>query len=129
MSNAGCRDKDIPLMENKLKELKANGKDIDYVQRDDLALLAVQGPKAQQVVQPLVDVDLSKMYFMNSAAVRVCGFNNCRITRCGYTGEDGFEISVPARVVAAVTDALVESEVAKVKKNLNRHMPINCYCI
>ena len=101
-------------MENAIREFKAKGKDVDFVQREDLALLAVQGPKAHQVVQPLVDVDLSKMYFMNGTSARVCGFSNCRITRCGYTGEDGFEISVPARVVCAVADELLQSTASKV---------------
>ena len=80
------------------------------------ALLAVQGPKSQEVLQPLVHgADLSKLYFMNTASVHVCGFAHCRVTRCGYTGEDGFEVSVPTRNASAVLDELLDSKATKVK--------------
>ena len=39
-------------------------------------------------------IDFSKMNFMTGVEATVAGIPNCRVTRCGYTGEDGFEISV-----------------------------------
>ncbi|CAG7720819.1 unnamed protein product [Allacma fusca] len=115
VSNAGCRHKDIPLFLNTEKTLKSDNKLVDYIQREDLALLAVQGPKSQEVLQPLVNVDLSKLYFMNNAAASIAGVPHCRVTRCGYTGEDGFEISIPGDRVAGVLDELLGSQEAKVE--------------
>lgn len=86
VSNAGCRHKDIPLMQSMEHYFKTSGKDLSYVIRDDLALLAVQGPKAASVVQELTDLDLSSLYFMQTKVATVAGVENCRITRCGYTG-------------------------------------------
>lgn len=50
---------------------------------------------------------------MNSTAAEVAGVCACRITRCGYTGEDGFEISVPAFKSVDVAKELVSNEVVK----------------
>jgi aminomethyltransferase len=116
VSNAGCRDKDIPLMQNAEKVFQSQGKDVKLVLRDDLSLIAVQGPGAAKVLQPLVkDIDLSKFYFMNTTAATVAGVSGCRVTRCGYTGEDGVEISVPSDKIVKVITALLESKVDKVQ--------------
>ena len=45
-----------------------------------------------QVLQPEVDTDLSKLPFMRSTLATVFGVAGCRVTRCGYTGEDGVEV-------------------------------------
>lgn len=38
--------------------------------------------------------DMRRLYFMNSAIMTVCGVEGCRVTRCGYTGEDGIEVII-----------------------------------
>ena len=114
MSNAGCRDKDIPLMQRAESEMLDQGRDVKLVLRNDLALIAVQGPTMTKALQPLTNVDLAKLYFMQSAVTTVCGVKNCRITRCGYTGEDGVEISIPQDHVEKVVEALLESKNTKV---------------
>ncbi|MBV8522890.1 MAG: glycine cleavage system aminomethyltransferase GcvT [Acetobacteraceae bacterium] len=61
---------------------------------DDRALLALQGPQASAVMRRLVS-DAASLPFMAAAAVQIVGIG-CLVARSGYTGEDGFEISVPA---------------------------------
>ena len=60
----------------------------------DRALLALQGPRAEEVLAPLAPA-LSELFFMDSLWTDLLG-SYVRISRSGYTGEDGFELSVPA---------------------------------
>ncbi|ODM98639.1 Aminomethyltransferase, mitochondrial [Orchesella cincta] len=110
VSNAGCRDKDLPLMRTAETLLKSQGKDVTLVTKDDSSLIALQGPAMQKVLQPLVNVDLSKLYFMNSVTATVAGVEGCRITRCGYTGEDGVEISMPSKRAVEIVETLLSSK-------------------
>ena len=88
--NAGTRDKDLTWIRR-----HAAGFGVDVVERRDLAMLAVQGPNARQKVLPLLAPT------QRAAALEVapfCGaaFDSWFIARTGYTGEDGFEIMLPA---------------------------------
>lgn len=60
----------------------------------DKGLIALQGPKSAAVLQSMTDTNLAEIEFMNSIHASIDGLGLCQITRCGYTGEDGFEISV-----------------------------------
>jgi len=80
---------------------------------DTQSLLALQGPSSMSVLQSLVSVDLSKLYFMDSVTAMVCGVPNCRISRCGYTGEDGFEVSVPSNWVEVIAESLITNNDVK----------------
>jgi glycine cleavage system T protein (aminomethyltransferase) len=71
----------------------------------DRALIALQGPKAESALAKLC-ADAPAMRFMDSAPRQVSGFD-CFVSRSGYTGEDGFEISVPAEHAEALTNALL----------------------
>uniref|UniRef100_A0A8C5RBA1 Aminomethyltransferase n=1 Tax=Laticauda laticaudata TaxID=8630 RepID=A0A8C5RBA1_LATLA len=106
VSNAGCMDKDFALMENKMKEMKAAGHDV-HLEVSDNALLALQGPAMARVLQPGVADDLAKLPFMSSAMMAVFGVQGCRVTRCGYTGEDGVEISVPGNQAVELAELLL----------------------
>lgn len=86
---------------------------IRFFEPQERALLALQGPKAAQALQKLSNVDLSQLYFMNSTVGEVAGVQCCRITRCGYTGEDGFEISLPAIKAVDVAKELIADGVVK----------------
>ena len=71
--------------------------------------MALQGPKAMEALQPLVGgVDLSKLYFGMFVKTDVNG-SPCFITRTGYTGEDGFEISMPVEDAVSLSGALLAS--------------------
>ncbi|KAG7279886.1 hypothetical protein CRUP_016213, partial [Coryphaenoides rupestris] len=111
VSNAGCADKDSALMKSRLAEFKAAGLDVD-LEFLDQALIALQGPSMSRVLQAGMKEDLGKLTFMTSALATVFGIPDCRVTRCGYTGEDGVEISVPlSRVVELSEKLLANSEV------------------
>jgi aminomethyltransferase len=72
------------------------------------ALIAIQGPAAREVLQPLTGVDLAAMkyyWFANGEVASV----RATISRTGYTGEDGFEIFVAPAYAARVWDALLEA--------------------
>ncbi|XP_021518494.1 aminomethyltransferase, mitochondrial isoform X1 [Meriones unguiculatus] len=112
VSNAGCRDKDLALMKDKVKEFQNRGSDVGLEVVDN-ALLALQGPTAVQVLQAGVTDDLRKLPFMTSVVMEVFGVPGCRVTRCGYTGEDGVEISVPAGRAAHVATALLKNSEVK----------------
>ena len=71
------------------------------------ALLALQGPKAVSVISRL-NPALSKLAFMTGMSARLAGAE-CFVTRSGYTGEDGFEISVPASQAEALARTLLAS--------------------
>eukprot|EP01025_Chloroclados_australasicus_P006974 TRINITY_DN1220_c0_g2_i1.p2 TRINITY_DN1220_c0_g2~~TRINITY_DN1220_c0_g2_i1.p2 ORF type:complete len:402 (-),score=68.33 TRINITY_DN1220_c0_g2_i1:309-1514(-) len=89
--NAGCREKDIAHINKYLGKFSG---DCEMIIHDDRGLLALQGPAAAEVLQPLVKEDLSKIYFSNFKKLDIKGVP-CYLTRTGYTGEDGFELSIP----------------------------------
>jgi aminomethyltransferase len=71
----------------------------------DRALIALQGPKAESVLAKLCE-DIPAMRFMDAGPHRLDGIA-CFVSRSGYTGEDGFEISVPAEHAERLTAALL----------------------
>ncbi|KAJ6728851.1 AMINOMETHYLTRANSFERASE [Salix koriyanagi] len=91
--NAGCRDKDLAHIEAHMKSFKAKGGDVSWNIHDERSLLALQGPLAAPTS-------------MERAAF---------ITRTGYTGEDGFEISVPSENAVDLAKAILEKSEGKVR--------------
>jgi aminomethyltransferase len=73
----------------------------------DRALIALQGPKAEAVLARLCP-EASAMRFMDSGPHRVDGID-CFVSRSGYTGEDGFEISIPADQAERLAKTLLEN--------------------
>ena len=72
------------------------------------SLLALQGPEAVSVVREL-DPGVADLGFMEAGAFKLCG-TSCWVGRCGYTGEDGLEISLPDTAAPALADVLVADE-------------------
>jgi aminomethyltransferase len=75
-------------------------------QSDTTALIALQGPLAQEILQPLTNVDLATIRFYHFAAGEVAGVH-CIVSRTGYTGEDGFELYCSSADVAGLWDDLL----------------------
>ncbi|WP_380877167.1 aminomethyltransferase [Sphingomonas sp. DBB INV C78] len=78
---------------------------------DEQALLALQGPKAVDALSRL-SPGVEKLVFMTAGAFRLGGVS-CWISRSGYTGEDGFEISLPASAAEAIATLLCEQPEVK----------------
>lgn len=114
VSNAGCADKVLEHLQDRLKAV-SNDLDVALEVLEDKALVALQGPQAAKVLQSGVQSDLSNMFFMHGGVVEAFGIKDVRVTRCGYTGEDGFELSVDKERAVDLTKALLESKEADVK--------------
>lgn len=110
VSNAGCINKDLAHLQKHLQEFRTNGKDVNLEILKNKALIAIQGPGMQKVLQPFVSCDLAKLFFMRSTITSVGGESDCRITRCGYTGEDGVEISIPQSSAEKIIKLLLASK-------------------
>ncbi len=82
---------------------------IDYMKEQ--ALLALQGPRAAEVLETIVP-GVSELGFMQAGPFRALG-HPLWISRSGYTGEDGFEISVPGNAVVALADELVANDAVR----------------
>jgi len=90
--NAGTREKDINWVRENAKGFDCAVEDLS----DAYTQLAIQGPRAQELLQKLTDANLGiiKNYWFTHGTV--CNLKNTLIARTGYTGEDGFEIYVPS---------------------------------
>ncbi|THV13635.1 glycine cleavage system aminomethyltransferase GcvT [Rhizobium rhizophilum] len=97
--NAGCKDADIAHMRSKLPD------GVQVLVHDDRALLALQGPKAEAVLAAL-NSEIAAMKFMDVRELSL-GDIPALISRTGYSGEDGFEISVPADGATDLAKALL----------------------
>ena len=86
-----------------------HGKGADWMNVSaETGLLAVQGPKAEALVQRLADRDVTGVLYYHFARGAVAGVP-CLISRTGYTGEDGFELYAPADRSAALWQALMDA--------------------
>ncbi|KAF9261839.1 glycine cleavage system T protein [Marasmius fiardii PR-910] len=99
VTNAGRRDRDLQWFKDKLEEWnsekgKGKGAKVELEVLEGWGLLALQGPESASYLQTLTSFDLTTLPFGTSAWVPIEGFN-LHVARGGYTGEDGFEISIP----------------------------------
>lgn len=99
------------------EQLRTEGKgvELNFLDPAEASLLALQGPQAVAALQPLVDVDLECLPFMRSTLASLDSVRRVRITRCGYTGEDGFEIAVPSPNAEQVATKLLAATKAPVR--------------
>jgi aminomethyltransferase len=113
VTNAGRRDRDLAWFRQKIEEWNASNEEkVQLEVSEEWGLLALQGqpprvrvkpsshtshsfqgPKAADYLQALTNFDLNKLTFGKSAYAQLQGVN-CHVARGGYTGEDGFEVSL-----------------------------------
>ncbi|EGN96970.1 hypothetical protein SERLA73DRAFT_185236 [Serpula lacrymans var. lacrymans S7.3] len=109
VTNAGRRDRDLPWFREKLDEWNhgEKGRDgkVEIEVLDNWGLIALQGPEAAAYLQRFTSFDLKDLIFGTSAFVPIEGFN-LHVARGGYTGEDGFEISIPPSQTLDVAELL-----------------------
>jgi aminomethyltransferase len=103
--NGACKWGDMKHFEEQMDIFRAQGGDVAMEYLEDRQLLALQGPAAAAALAGLTDVDLGSLGFMEATEGDVAGVR-CGITRCGYTGEDGFEVSIPFQHTEEVAKAL-----------------------
>lgn len=124
VTNAACRDKDDAYLAEQLTAF--DGPAVSHEKQDQKGLIALQGPRSVEILESLLSsdypgVDLSKLYFGTCTTAR---FNlgspsdpktsgDVLVSRGGYTGEDGFELSIPTadETVALTKHLLASAEV------------------
>ena len=99
--NAACKENDYKIIKNAL------GSKFKLSLNKDLSLIALQGPKAAEILEHLIK-GVSSLKFMNGNNF-FYNENKIYITRSGYTGEDGFEISLSNKIVEPLAKILVSN--------------------
>ncbi|KAH7137294.1 hypothetical protein B0J13DRAFT_76707 [Dactylonectria estremocensis] len=119
VTNGACLDKDTKYFDEELGKFGGN---LEWTVLSDSGLVALQGPQSAEVLSELLatDIDLSKLYFGNAAYVELKLPDGSKthpilISRGGYTGEDGFELSFNGKLYPAfeTTTPTVEALLAK----------------
>ena len=123
VTNAACKAKDIAYLQEQLETMDTGHGSLDWEVLDGWGLVALQGPLSAEILQKALtdagvkDVDLKALYFgecthilYNVPATSLDnGETPILVSRAGYTGEDGFEISIPPPLTVALTKHLLSS--------------------
>jgi aminomethyltransferase len=104
--NAGNIDKDWAWISAKAREAVPDVATVNSSSR--YALIAIQGPKAQEILQSQTEIDLSAIKYYWFAHGEIAAVRGT-VSRTGYTGEDGFEIMIPPAMAPTVWDALMQA--------------------
>ena len=100
--NAACKDSDIKYLRSLLEP------NISIKEIENRALIALQGP-ASEAVLGKCHPQIKNMKFMDVETLPIDG-SECWISRSGYTGEDGFEISIPAKAAEPITRSILSNQ-------------------
>jgi aminomethyltransferase len=103
--NAGNIEKDYAWIKSHIKDV---GDAFAVNTSSRYALIAVQGPKAEHILQTLTEVELNSIAYYAFATGEIAGVR-ATISRTGYTGEDGFELFVSPQTSATVWDSVLRA--------------------
>ena len=103
--NASTREKDLAWIN---KQAEAFG--VDVIERDDYAMIAVQGPNARAKAHKALGEDAEEK-LNDMAPFYIRDYGDLSVARTGYTGEDGYEIMLPEKDASALWSRLLEAEV------------------
>jgi aminomethyltransferase len=119
VTNAACREKDLKYFEEQLSEFKnEGGEEVEWEILEGWGLVALQGPLSEDILSSVLiepeGTQLKELYFGQSQFIKVKLLSGeasspLLVSRGGYTGEDGFEISIPPTEAVAVTETLLQN--------------------
>lgn len=116
VSNAGCAEKDLAFIKEHLAAFP-DAKNVEHIVLEGQGLVALQGPDSQAVLNEFLlgalgnvksVPNLNEFLFGQSMLLDTPAYGQLHIARGGYTGEDGFEISIPEAVAVAATEELLK---------------------
>src|SRR5690606_30817018 len=123
IANAATYDKDMDWISR-----QAAGREVEVIERNELALLALQGPNAPQEAAAVLP---APQRFLALDPFTAAAFDELFVARTGYTGEDGFEIMMPAKRAPDLWDALIGRGVVAcglaARDTLRRESGMNLY--
>jgi aminomethyltransferase len=99
--NAATREKDLAWI-----QLQAKKFDVTVKVRDDLAMIAIQGPHAREIAHSVLGANVAKVKELGAFFMAVVG--DMAVARTGYTGEDGYEIMLPSNKAAGLWQQLMD---------------------
>ncbi len=105
--NCATREKDLAWICQQAELFE-----VEVTERPELAMIAVQGPKARVLADDVIGVDLSSLSVFQSADLSGQGNEGWFVARTGYTGEDGYEVILPKDDAVAFWDALIAAGVS-----------------
>lgn len=106
--NGATKERDLIHFQTEINNFQG---DVIMESLDDrMQLLALQGPGAEKSIRNILpdQFPLHNLKFMTGIYVKLLGIEGCRITRCGYTGEDGFELSIPYQYTIDIASKILE---------------------
>lgn len=105
--NAGCKEKDIEWIKSQLLP----GIRLTYL--EDRALIAIQGNWAERILHEVLEIEAHDLPYMHMMETQAPNFEPMYVSRVGYTGEDGFELSVPDMVAIDIWNKILDHSEAK----------------
>lgn len=105
--NAGCKDKDIEWIKSKLPE------NLKFTYMENHALIAIQGNWAERILHEVLSIETNELPYMHMMETQAPNFETMFVSRVGYTGEDGFELSIPNSCAEDIWNQLLAHSEAK----------------
>jgi len=105
--NAGCKDKDMEWIKSQLPPK------LKFTYLENHALIAIQGSWAERILHEVLEIEAHDLPYMHMMESQAPNFDTMFISRVGYTGEDGFELSVPNACAEEIWNNLLDHSEAK----------------